>query len=123
MRSGTRRKRADRRSHLGKQKHQGLNPGVVSGRPDLNRGPLRPERSALPSCATPRYGDSVLHVSPERSRLGFLFFHAFQLFLALVVTLCFSPVAAEPHVAPRPRVVAALVEEQPPTPRTLPHAI
>src|SRR5215471_10164912 len=25
-----------------------------SGWPDLNRRPLRPERSALPSCATPR---------------------------------------------------------------------
>ena len=25
-----------------------------SGRPDLNRRPLRPERSALPNCATPR---------------------------------------------------------------------
>ena len=27
---------------------------LQSGRPDLNRGPLRPERSALPGCATPR---------------------------------------------------------------------
>src|ERR1700729_3806763 len=26
----------------------------VSGRPDLNRGPHRPERCALPGCATPR---------------------------------------------------------------------
>jgi hypothetical protein len=25
-----------------------------SGRPDLNRGPHRPERCALPGCATPR---------------------------------------------------------------------
>ena len=30
----------------------------LSGRPDLNRGPLRPERSALPGCATPRYPPS-----------------------------------------------------------------
>ena len=30
-------------------------PGITwSGWPDLNRRPLRPERSALPSCATPR---------------------------------------------------------------------
>src|SRR5205823_5751347 len=28
----------------------------VSGCPDLNWGPLRPERSALPGCATPRSG-------------------------------------------------------------------
>src|SRR3954453_5778268 len=36
-----------------------------SGRPDLNRGPRRPERRALPGCATPR-------CTPEssRSRLG-----------------------------------------------------
>src|SRR5215213_7686679 len=27
-----------------------------SGRPDLNRGPHRPERCALPGCATPREG-------------------------------------------------------------------
>ena len=26
----------------------------TSGRPDLNRGPHRPERCALPGCATPR---------------------------------------------------------------------
>src|SRR3954462_15174811 len=26
----------------------------LSGRPDLNRGPHRPERCALPGCATPR---------------------------------------------------------------------
>ena len=42
-----------------------LEPGVVrpplsicrekSGRPDLNRGPHRPERCALPGCATPRW--------------------------------------------------------------------
>src|SRR5436190_20372207 len=34
-------------------------PGVpprLSGCPDLNWGPLRPERSALPGCATPRAG-------------------------------------------------------------------
>ena len=30
--------------------------GFASGRPDLNRGPHRPERCALPSCATPRGG-------------------------------------------------------------------
>src|SRR5205807_7974329 len=28
----------------------------LSGRPDLNRGPHRPERCALPGCATPRMG-------------------------------------------------------------------
>src|SRR3954468_24099686 len=27
---------------------------LTSGRPDLNRGPHRPERCALPGCATPR---------------------------------------------------------------------
>ena len=27
---------------------------LTSGRPDLNRGPRRPERRALPGCATPR---------------------------------------------------------------------
>ncbi len=31
-----------------------LIPGLLSGRPDLNRGPHRPERCALPGCATPR---------------------------------------------------------------------
>jgi hypothetical protein len=30
--------------------------GEQSGRPDLNRGPHRPERCALPGCATPRMG-------------------------------------------------------------------
>src|SRR5688500_4349721 len=30
-----------------------------SGCPDLNWGPLRPERSALPGCATPRRGASM----------------------------------------------------------------
>jgi hypothetical protein len=30
--------------------------GLLSGRPDLNRGPHRPERCALPGCATPRCG-------------------------------------------------------------------
>ena len=29
-------------------------PRALSGCPDLNWGPLRPERSALPGCATPR---------------------------------------------------------------------
>ena len=29
-------------------------PSLSSGRPDLNRGPHRPERCALPGCATPR---------------------------------------------------------------------
>src|SRR3954453_8752971 len=32
-----------------------------SGCPDLNWGPLRPERSALPSCATPRNQAQVSH--------------------------------------------------------------
>ena len=31
-------------------------PPRVSGCPDSNWGPLRPERSALPGCATPRIG-------------------------------------------------------------------
>src|SRR5205823_8569766 len=30
-----------------------------SGRPDLNRGPHRPERCALPGCATPRRAPSI----------------------------------------------------------------
>src|SRR5690348_10897787 len=32
---------------------------LASGRPDLNRGPRRPERRALPGCATPRWGLSL----------------------------------------------------------------
>ncbi len=32
---------------------------VWSGSRDLNPGPLRPERSALPSCATPREADYI----------------------------------------------------------------
>jgi len=45
--------------------------GLLSGRPDLNRGPHRPERCALPGCATPRM-DPVSHRgadsrSPARS--------------------------------------------------------
>ena len=32
-------------------------PPRLSGCPDLNWGPLRPERSALPGCATPRAGE------------------------------------------------------------------
>ena len=39
-----------------------------SGRPDLNRGPLRPERSALPGCATPRTPRAI-----GRDRTGDLF--------------------------------------------------
>src|SRR5438067_4857204 len=31
-----------------------VSPVLKSGCPDLNWGPLRPERSALPGCATPR---------------------------------------------------------------------
>ena len=31
-----------------------VSPAIQSGCPDLNWGPLRPERSALPGCATPR---------------------------------------------------------------------
>src|SRR4051794_17056865 len=31
----------------------------LSGRPDLNRGPHRPERCALPGCATPRRAPSI----------------------------------------------------------------
>ena len=34
-------------------------PGRVSGCPDSNRGPRRPERRALPGCATPRGGNRV----------------------------------------------------------------
>src|SRR2546428_7096221 len=36
-----------------------VTPRVKSGGPDLNWGPLRPERSALPGCATPRVRDKV----------------------------------------------------------------
>ncbi len=36
--------------HSASRSSQRLNPG----RPDLNRGPHRPERCALPGCATPR---------------------------------------------------------------------
>src|ERR1700689_2012283 len=32
---------------------------LISGRPDLNRGPHRPERCALPGCATPRIDPSI----------------------------------------------------------------
>src|SRR5579862_5438485 len=32
-----------------------------SGRPDSNRGPHRPERCALPDCATPRRAESIPH--------------------------------------------------------------
>src|ERR1700747_2155939 len=38
-----------------------------SGRPDLNRGPHRPERCALPGCATPRGASqySTRHLPPK----------------------------------------------------------
>ena len=36
-----------------------------SGRPDLNRRPLRPKRSALAVCATPRTGDSIAQPGPK----------------------------------------------------------
>src|SRR4051794_23388921 len=39
-----------------------------SGRPDLNRGPHRPERCALPGCATPRRWPSVLPTLGARER-------------------------------------------------------
>jgi dinuclear metal center YbgI/SA1388 family protein len=35
-----------------------------SGRPDSNRGPRRPERRALPGCATPRRASSIPHARP-----------------------------------------------------------
>src|SRR6185503_19084184 len=41
-------------------------PAPRSGCPDLNWGPLRPERSALPGCATPRATRSV---APRWTRL------------------------------------------------------
>src|ERR1044072_9167680 len=34
---------------------------AISGRRDLNSGPHRPERCALPGCATPRLSDPVFH--------------------------------------------------------------
>ncbi len=39
-----------------KKRRNGENPNrlIMSGWPDSNRRPLRPERSALPGCATPR---------------------------------------------------------------------
>src|SRR3954470_6406600 len=40
-----------------------------SGRPDLNRGPHRPERCALPGCATPR-GVEVWTISVDRGDRG-----------------------------------------------------
>src|ERR1700749_4936263 len=48
---------------------------LTSGRPDLNRGPHRPERCALPGCATPRrYPVSHRHrsrrASPAREEAG-----------------------------------------------------
>src|SRR4051794_37587802 len=36
-------------------------PATISGCPDLNWGPLRPERSALPGCATPRLVQRLSH--------------------------------------------------------------
>ena len=41
-----------------------MNAGLWSGRPDLNRRPPRPERGALPSCATSREVESVASPSP-----------------------------------------------------------
>ncbi len=45
--------RRRRERHPRPQRRDG-SPGGSSGRPDLNRGPRRPERRALPGCATPR---------------------------------------------------------------------
>ena len=46
--------------------------GLSSGRSDLNRGPHRPERCALPGCATPRgarqYSRAAGSAEPARSR-------------------------------------------------------
>src|SRR5450755_2099060 len=41
---------------------------LISGRPDLNRGPHRPERCALPGCATPRRRAAVSHSGGVRYR-------------------------------------------------------
>src|ERR1700749_3064384 len=41
-----------------------------SGRPDLNRGPHRPERCALPGCATPRERRIVAEGGPRRRGAG-----------------------------------------------------
>src|SRR5947207_11315896 len=43
-------------------------PREQSGCPDLNWGPLRPERSALPGCATPRAGVQISATKSARSR-------------------------------------------------------
>src|SRR5580693_8993167 len=41
----------------------------ISGRPDSNRGPRRPERRALPGCTTPRRSSSIPHaVEPARAQ-------------------------------------------------------
>src|SRR5438105_6221298 len=40
---------------------------LSSGCPDLNWGPLRPERSALPGCATPRAVANGSRLDTERS--------------------------------------------------------
>ncbi len=44
----------------------------MSGRPDLNRGPHRPERCALPGCATPRFDLSSLLKKPVDNKSKFL---------------------------------------------------
>jgi hypothetical protein len=44
--------------------------GLLSGRPDLNRGPHRPERCALPGCATPRWAQYPTAAEGTCSRKG-----------------------------------------------------
>src|SRR5438309_4834361 len=59
-----------RRSSKKRGAHGGntVSPMLKSGCPDLNWGPLRPERSALPGCATPRAGVQISATKSARSR-------------------------------------------------------
>ena len=58
---------ADRREEQAEQGNHVRSPGGESGCPDLNWGPLRPERSALPGCATPRAGESYRFAGRPRA--------------------------------------------------------
>ena len=52
----------------GERSYHPLTGSSLSGRPDLNRGPHRPERCALPGCATPRLTAAVSHSDAVRYR-------------------------------------------------------
>jgi hypothetical protein len=78
-----------------------------SGRLDLNQRPLRPERSALPNCATPRLAaeyDALLRVAKRRTRSAGVFA---ALFIVPLETADRLPLDLVSRPKPRPSLAGS----------------